>query len=203
MQRQFAAPTGKLVEILIGKLVEQPSKATYLAARDAVLSQAVLPLMATEMAELEELRKSAALEALRDRIDALPLSKVLSPRVHFLAAEAALALGDEDDVELERALFAIMLQGLLATGDGTPANPYIVCHATDEYDVLTALGLEAAGQSLVEREQRLFDAVACRDGREIWFDVTDVLIVPRRQAPARRQRRSALRPKSRISRLRR
>jgi hypothetical protein len=191
MQRQLAA------------LVEQPSKATYLAARDAVLSQSVLPLVATELAELQDLLECEAYEALLHRLDALPASKVLSPLVHFLAAEAAAALGDEQELELERTLFVIMLQGLLATGDGTPANPYIVCHPTDEYDVLAALGLEAAGQSLVEREGRLCDAVVCTDGREVWFDVTELLMPARRQTPARRKQRLSRQPKSRISRLHR
>jgi hypothetical protein len=191
MQRQLAA------------LVDQPSKATYLAARDAVLSESVLPLLATELAELQELLDREAYEALLHRLDALPPSKVLSPLVHFLAAEAAAALGDEPEVELERTLFVIVLQGLLATGDGTPANPYIVCHATDEYDILAALGLEAATQRLTEQGSRLCDAITCGNGREVWFDVTDVLVPPCRQAPARRKRRSALRPKSRVSRLHR
>ena len=59
-----------------------------------------------------------------------------------------------EDVELERSLFVLTLQGLLATGDGTRGNPYIVCHPTDEYDVVATLGHEPAGQSLVEYNGR-------------------------------------------------
>ena len=40
----------------------------------------------------------------------------------------------------------VPLQGLLATGEGSRANPYLVCHATDEYDLLEALDLQPAGQ---------------------------------------------------------
>jgi hypothetical protein len=190
MQRQLAA------------LVEQPSKQTFLAARDAVLRRSLLPLTATDLADLERLLDRGEHEAVLDRIDALPPAKVLSPRVHCLAAEAAAALGDEEDLELERALYVITLQGLLATGSGTPADPYVVCQATDEYDVAMALGHEPASQSLVEHESRLCDVLVCADGRELWFDVTEQLVPsrPRPQA-ARRQRNRARRlPARRVRR---
>lgn len=164
MQRQLAA------------FVEQPCKATYLAARDAVLSASPLPLVTADMANLDLLLEREEYQSLVERLDALPPSKVLSPRIHFLAAEAAEALGQVADVELERSLFVLTLQGLLATGDGTRGNPYIVCHPSDEHDVLAAIGHEAAGQSLVEHEGRLCDVLRCSDGREVWFDVTDLLV---------------------------
>jgi hypothetical protein len=188
MQRQLAA------------FVEQPCKTTFLAARDVVLRESPLPLLATELADLDKLLERGEHQALRDRLDLLPPSRVLSPRVHFLAAEAAEALGDVDDVELERSLFVLTLHGLLATGDGTRANPYTVCHPTDEHDILAALGHEAAGQSLVENEDRLCDVMVCSDGREIWFDVTD-LLVQRRPRSRPRARRRAVRRRLRPARL--
>ena len=178
MQRQLAA------------FVEQPSKSSYLAARDAVLAESPLPLAASDFVELERLLDSEQYEELLARLDLLPPAKVLSPRVHFLAAEAAGALGHDGDVELERSLFVLTLRGLLATGDGTPANPYIVCQTTDEQDVAAALDLEPAGQSLVQQGRRLCDVVLCSDGREIWFDVTD--LAPG-QAKRRLRQRSAAR----------
>ncbi|MBW8884443.1 MAG: hypothetical protein JF612_06620 [Planctomycetia bacterium] len=188
MQRQLAA------------FVEQPCKATYLAARDAVLSQSPFPLMAAEMANLDFLLEHEEHQALLDRLDALPASKVLSPRIHFLAAEAAEALGYTSDIELERSLFVLTLQGLLATGDGTRANPYFVCHASDEHDVLAALGHEAAGQSLVAHEGRLCDVLVCSDGREVWFDVTDLLVRKSVRRPHFAKRLRPKRPKLRASR---
>jgi len=188
MQRQLAA------------FVEQPSKETFLAARDAVLRQSPLPLVAAELNDLDQLLEREEYEVLLNRLDTLPASKVLSPRIHYLAAEAAQALGYAEDVELERSLFVLTLQGLLATGDGTPCNPYIVCHPTDEYDILAALGHDAAGQSLTEREGKLCDVLLCTDGREIWFDVTDLL---RPAATAKKQatRRRRLRRRPRMSRV--
>jgi hypothetical protein len=184
----------------LAAFVERPCKATYLAARDAVVGQSPLPLRAAEMANLDSLLESEEHQALLDRLDALPPSKVLSPRVHFLAAEAAAALGHAEDVELERSLFVLTLQGLLSTGDGTRANPYTVCHATDEYDVLAALGHEPAAQSLVQRNRRFCDVLRCSDGREIWFDVTE-LIERQRARRTRFSRRRYARRRRPISRL--
>jgi hypothetical protein len=189
MQRQLAA------------FVEQPCKATYLAARDAVLCESPLPLMAVEIADLDCCLEQEQHQALLDRLDALPASKVLSPRIHFLAAEAAAALGRAADEELERSLFVLTLQGLLSTGDGTRANPYEVCHASDEHDVLAAMGHEAAGQSLVEHEGRLCDVLVCSDGREVWFDVTDLLVRRAERKPLVARARRAGRRKLRASRL--
>jgi len=183
MQRQLTA------------FVEHPDKATYLAARDAVLRLSPLPIVAAELADLERMLELGEAQAVLDRIDALPPSKVLSPRVHFLAAEAAETLGDASAVELERSLFVLTLQGLLATGDGSRGNPFIVCHPTDEYDLVEVLGSEPAGQSLVEATGRLLDRLVCSDGRRLWFDVTEILVrpQPRRRAarvlPAARRRR--------------
>ena len=134
----------------------------------------------------------------------LPPSKVLSPRVHFLAAEAAQAIGQHAEVELERSLFVLTLQGLLATGDGTRANPYIVCHPSDEHDIVAALGKEAAGQALVEHEGRQCDIIVCSDGREVWFDVTELVAIARRRSKIARRRQIARRsrPANRLRSLR-
>jgi hypothetical protein len=186
MHRQLAA------------FVEQPCKETFLAARDAVLRESPLRLLAADMAKLDLMHDGHEHEAVLDRIDALPPSKVLSPRIHFLSAEAAESLGHVADVELERSLFVLTLRGLLATGDGTRGNPYVVCHPTDEYDIVSALNEEPARQSLVEREGRLCDVILCESGRRLWFDVTDVLArsrTYRKQAARRRLRlRRPLRP---------
>lgn len=189
MQRQLAA------------FVEQPSKKNYLAARDAVLNQSPLPLDAADLEAIERLLDEQEYEQVLLRLDLLPPSKVLSPRVHFLAAEAASALGQEDEVELERSLFVITLQGLLATGDGTRGNPYCVCHASDEYDVVETLGAEPAGQSLIECDGRLCDAILCSDGREICFDVS-CLLQARRKPKALSPRRRSLKLKVRARRPR-
>lgn len=181
MQSQFAA------------FVRQPSKTTFLAVRERLLRRCPLPLTTTDLSALERLLQEGRYRELHERLATLPASKVLSPRFHYLSAEVAAGLGQHEEVELERWLFVLTLRGLLATGDGTPAHPYLVCHASDAYDILATLGLVPTGQSLVEHEGRVCDVIRCADGREVWFDVTAVVQrpAPPRQAPARRRKARA------------
>jgi hypothetical protein len=177
MQRQFT------------EFVESPTRDSYLAVRNAVLDLTPLPLLATDLAELERLLDCDEWQEVLDRIELLPASKAISPRVHFLAAEAAEALGDIERGELERFLFVLCLKGLLATGDGTRSAPYVVCHTADEHDVLGALGLEVASQSLVESQGYSCDLLTCTDGRQVWFDASATLAFKPALAKTSRARR--------------
>ena len=181
------------------QFVESPTRENYLAARDAVLRATPLAIGAADLAELVRLLDADQHEEVQQRIDLLPASKALSPRIHFLAAEAADGLGDAAAGELERYLFVLCLQGLLATGDGSAAAPYSVCHASDEHDLLEAHGLEPAAQSLVASDGKLLDVITCTDGRECWFDVTAVFAQTRHRLKAPRARRKKLQ-RRRVSR---
>jgi len=178
------------------QFVESPTRENYLAARDAVLRRTPLPIQAADLAELMRLLDAEAHAEVLERMELLPASKVLSPRVHFLTAEAAEALGDAATGEVERFLFVLCLQGLLATGDGTETSPYSVCHASDEHDLLDCLGCEIAAQALVERDGRLLDVVTCSDGRQVWFDATALFQRPK-AGPARRRRKKGTAVKGR------
>jgi hypothetical protein len=170
------------------QFVESPTRENYLAVRDAVLRRTPLPIQAADLAELVRLLDAEAHQEVLERMELLPASKVLSPRVHFLTAEAAEALGDAKTGEVERFLFVLCLRGLLATGDGTQSAPYAVCHASDEHDLLDVLGCEIAAQALVERAGRLLDVVTCSDGRQVWFDAT-ILFQRPKAAPAKRRQK--------------
>ena len=177
--------------------VESPIRKNYLAVRQAVLRRTPLPIQAADFAELSRLLDAEAYAEVQRRVELLPPSKVLSPRVHFLLAEAAESLGDVRTCELERFLFVLTLRGLLATGDGSAAAPYAICHPSDEHDLVACLNLEIAAQSLVQRNGRWLDHVICADGRELWFDATAIF---RRPKSARRARRSSAARTSRRSR---
>jgi len=183
------------------QFVESPTRENYLAVRDAVLRRTPLPIQATDLAELMRLLDAEAHQEVLERMELLPASKVLSPRVHFLTAEAAEALGDAATGEVERFLFVLCLQGLLATGDGTATAPYAVCHASDEHDLLEVLGCEIAAQALVERDGRLLDVATCSDGRQVWFDATALFQRPQ-AAPAKRRQKAIARKSGRKTRRR-
>ncbi len=171
------------------RFVDCPSRENYLAVRAAVLRLAPLPIRAAELADLVRLLDAGEHQEVLDRIDLLPPSKVLSPRVHFLAAEAAEALGDLHTGELERFLFVLCLKALLATGEGTQAAPYSICHATDEHDLLEVGGREPAAQHLVENGSRWCEIVTCGDGRQVWFDVSVLFSPPKAVRPRKRAER--------------
>jgi len=183
------------------QFVESPTRENYLAVRDAVLRRTPLPIQAADLAELMRLLDAEAHREVLERMELLPASKVLSPRVHFLTAEAAEALGDAATGEVERFLFVLCLQGLLATGDGSETAPYAVCHASDEHDLLEVLGCEIAAQALVERDGRLLDVATCSDGRQIWFDATALFQRPQ-AGPAKRRQKAIARKSGRKARRR-
>ncbi len=178
------------------RFVEQPTAESYLAARDAMLLVEPESLSAADLVELSRLLSGGEFQALLDVAESLPATAALSPRVHFFAAEAAVALSDLERAELERFLFVVCLQGILATGDGSEQRPYAICHASDENDVLEALEKQAERQTLVEVDGAACDVVECDDESQVWFDVTTVTGIPmrRRQAKTRRLARSRARP---------
>lgn len=166
MQREFA------------RFVEQPTRTSYLAARDALLAESPLPVDATDLAHLVAMLDAGDYEEAIARLELLPPSAAISPRVHFLAAEAAEATGDDETVELERYLFVICVQAMLATGSGTQAAPYQVCHPSDEYDLLEVLELSPAAQRLEEHDGAMYDVLLCTTGREVWFDLSHRMTSP-------------------------
>ena len=178
------------------RFVEQPTANSYLAARDAMLKQEPATVTASDMRELGRLLDAAEFQQLLSQVECLPASAALSPRVHFFAAEAATAAGDCERAELERFLFVVCLQGILATGDGSSERPYVVCHVTDELDILEALEKQAVRQTIAQLEDAVYDIVDCQDESQIHFDVTAVTGMPlrRRKAVTRRVARSRSRP---------
>lgn len=161
----------------------KPTRAAYQRVRDTLLADPAFRADPRELADVGELCAAGAFAAAREMIAGLLYDWALSPRVHFLAAWAATELGDEDDAELERFTARACLAGLLATGEGSFASPYLVTYPADEYDVLAALGLAARSQQLVHCDAGRFDVLTCQADVELWFDVTDLF----RHAPVPRR----------------
>ena len=177
------------------RFVEQPTADSYLEARDAMLQIEPATLTAGDLLELGRLLAAGQHDKLLSRTESLPASAALSPRVHYFAAEAATAVGDLERAELERFLFVVCLQGILATGDGTQQRPYAVCHLSDENDVLEALEKTPAGQTLAQLEDAVCDVIDCHDDSQVWFDVTAFCGMPERNRRLRTRRVSRSRPR--------
>ena len=76
---------------------------------------------------------------------------LLSPRVHGMLAYTFKQTEETDQAELEIGLSTLLLEGILSTGDGTQAQPFLVCRTEDEYDVLDYLGKESRDQRLLKQ----------------------------------------------------
>ena len=160
----------------------EPTRANYERVREALLADAAFHVEPLDLLEAEALCAGGEFAAARERIEGLLYDWALSPRVHFLAAWAAAELADAQDAAVERFAGRACLAGLLATGDGSFACPYLVTYTTDEYDLLGMLGREARSTQLIDCDSGRFDVLHCTDGSELWFDVTDLF----RQSPAPR-----------------
>ncbi|MBC7854106.1 MAG: DUF4919 domain-containing protein [Pirellulaceae bacterium] len=186
--------------------VAQPSRENYLAAREELLASSRRTLDAAELDSLSLLADANDVNGLTEALAHLPPIAALVPRVHYYAALAAEAKGDEQDLELERMLLVICLRAILMTGDGSEESPYVVVAASDELDLLDELDLSPASQSLVHRGDGIFDVIGCQDGSEIWFDASAMVKIPAEiptLSPARKEiaeRRSKAKPRRRLSR---
>jgi hypothetical protein len=120
---------------------------------------------------LQQEKFQEALDYLASRMPAW----LLNPGIHKLASFALHKLGRTSDASFEYRLAEALLEGILSTGDGSKAHPYYVTSVVDEYDVLEHLGQELQRQTLVEKDACRYDLLACKDGTQVWFDVTDPL----------------------------
>lgn len=159
--------------------LEAPNARSYRRVREALLEETCTNGSTSQLAALAELAAAGDYPALLTAALELLPAWALSPRVHFYAALAAEEVADAETAELEKFVFQACLEGLLATGEGTPEAPYLITYVSDEYDILTALGLESHSQELVEHRGLVCDVVQCRDGSEVWFELTGVLGDPR------------------------
>jgi hypothetical protein len=117
---------------------------------------------------LEQERYEEATELLMERMANL----IVSPLAHILLSFAANKLGDNGRYEAESGIAVLLLDSILATGDGSFEHPYHVLRVSDEYDVLNYLDKQPQGQSLLTDRDRHLDCHQCADGTSVCFDIT-------------------------------
>jgi len=155
------------------KFLETPTRDTFLAVRNALISAETYDPYSDELNNVEDLldeeRWTEAQEVLGNTMSNL----LLTPRAHLYASYAAEKSGDDQLAELETAIAAVCAEGILATGNGSEESPYLVTRVIDEYDVLQFLDKEMKHQAFVEKDGRHFDRIDCTDDSVVWFDITD------------------------------
>jgi hypothetical protein len=154
------------------EFVTNPTREGYLALFEYVTGLPDYEPYSNDLARLDELMTSERYAELRERAYEMMHRWLLSPRIHMLISVASKELGDEQGAEMERMFAAACVEGILRTGEGTQASPYVVTSTTDEYDVLFFNQKKSTGQRLVDRGERVCDVLTCEDGSEVWFDVT-------------------------------
>ncbi|MFI4874473.1 MAG: hypothetical protein ACIALR_04020 [Blastopirellula sp. JB062] len=113
----------------------------------------------------------------------MPFAWITSPAAHFFAGIAADEMGCYGEADLERFLFQTMLEGLLATGDGSVEDPYKITQLSDENDILAYYSIaqgtpRRSRQRLQRQTDRLLDVITLGDSDDspqaIHFDVTSL-----------------------------
>jgi hypothetical protein len=114
-------------------------------------------------------------ERFQDAIDALKAAMpggFLNPGLHDLLARIHAAMGNEEEARNETYLALAAMNGILFSGDGSEAKPYLVLQVADEYDVLRALGKESRQQTVGLAQGNVRDRHVCADESVLWFDLT-------------------------------
>ncbi len=173
----FAAATPSLAgeaQELFAKFIEKPGKETYLAVFKAVTEAESYNGYSMELEDVAGLVKGKKFKEAQGRLEKAMPNLLLSPRAHLWAALAAEGLREEEKAKAEREAAQKCIQGMLATGDGSPEKPYLVTRVSDEYDLLRHLNKERNVQKLRHKDGKAFDVMQCADGSEVWFDITVV-----------------------------
>jgi hypothetical protein len=165
------------------RFLRAPSTEGFLRLRDAVMASPDYAPYSNALHQANELLKQDEFAEARDHLVSVMGNYLLNPGAHRLLAYAHHKLGDEQVARFEHAVAAAMMKGILSTGDGTAAQPYLVLHTADEYDVLRHMGKQPQEQRLIEKGEKRLDQQRCEDGSEIWFDVTVQLTHLQRQFP--------------------
>lgn len=168
---------------LFTAFLTDPSPGSYQAVRHAVISADSYGPYSDEPEQAIRFLNRGQLKEAAGVIDGAMGNLLLSPMAHLLLAQVADGLGRDKACQMERAIAAVCLEGILGTGDGSRLRPYVVVRISDEYDVLGALEKEPTRQALCQESGRELDHITCEDGSELWFDITDAKNALRRIMP--------------------
>ena len=155
------------------RFVQSPNRESFLAVRTAVISSNFYDPYSKDFEEIDELVESGKFDEASEKIAAAMPNLLLSPRAHMISAFLAERSNDQQRTEMEDLISVACCEGILATGDGSKDNPYLVLRTSDEYDVIEYCQQKISGQALINDGEQHFDLMQLEDGTEMWFDVTD------------------------------
>ena len=156
------------------QFLQAPGRDTYLAVRGALIASPHYAPYSHDLEDIEHAAEKGAFDEARQLFTDAVENLLLSPRAHLLMAFVADKSGDAEAADMERQLASICCSGILATGDGSRAQPYVVARTSDAYDMLQYLDRPPTGQALAQIGNRRIDVFTCEDGGELCFDITEV-----------------------------
>ena len=145
---------------------------SFLALRRAFAAQPGYAPYARDPGEASRLIREKKFAEAREFIMSVMGNWMLNPGMHVMAHLAFKELGEEHEAEMENKWAALIMEGILSTGDGTQEHPYRVLFVADEYDVLMRLGKKPAVQLLVTGPYGPCDLQECEDGSSVYFDIS-------------------------------
>lgn len=158
------------------QFIQSPGRGTYLAFREKIIASDAYEPYSDEIDTAGELYEQQKIQDARDVLQKAMGNLMLSPRAHQLLGFLHHKLGDEQAAQMEMMIGQACVEGILATGDGSADEPYIVVRTSDEHDVIEHLEKELKQQSLTHKNDRHLDLIQCTDGTEYWFDISDAYI---------------------------
>jgi len=163
------------------RFIEAPDRHRYLLVREQILEHPSYHPYSDDLRLLEsafEQKDYAQVLKIGAEIESV---WQLSPRFHYLVGVAALESGHYLKAEEARKLSHACIAGLMETGDGSSRSPFLVTYLIDEYDIVAHQDVEIRQQQFIECDGRRVDVLRDIEGREHWFDVTDLMAVSHSQ----------------------
>jgi hypothetical protein len=155
------------------QLIESPTRENYLRIRQMILDHETYQPYSEDLFDIGDLVEKGEYRKAQDALAAGMPNLLLSPRAHIFLSVIARESGSEDGAKMEGHVACACAEGIMATGDGSEEKPYLVVRTSDEYDLLEYLDMEMTGQSLKHENDKHFDVLTTKDGREVWFDITE------------------------------
>ncbi len=163
---------------LFRQFINEPTPEAFARLRAAQLASPDFEPYSRELDGFAELvREERHQEALELLTGAMSPNHLLSPGAHLRLAMVHEALGQTEESKGEKTIGRALLDGIASTGDGTEQRPYLVTRTTDEYDLLLWQKHQFSNQSLRETDGRRFDVLLTKEGRELWFEVTEIFAI--------------------------
>jgi hypothetical protein len=126
------------------------SRDSFLSLRQVVAQAPGYDPNSRHIEEADALLKEGRIAEGRSLLRAMMPTWLLTPRVHVLAAYAYSRSNQFRSAEREIFLGNLIRRGILGTGTGEEAYPYLILHTADAYDVLSPTGTEKVPSSLEE-----------------------------------------------------